>query len=370
MWTFALLVVVAVPLLAHLASVALALSRPGLPTRSTGVPFRPFMSLLRPVKGLDPFDRETLASSFALDYPDYEVIFCAAAGDDPACAEIRSMIAANPGVKARLLVGDTRLTNNPKLNNLSKGVAAARADWLVMADANLMLPPDYLAGLADSWRPDTGLVSGPPLGYRAGNFWGAVECAFLNTSQARWQLAADALGLGYAQGKTMLWSRRVLDAGGGIVALGRDLAEDVGATKLVRGQGLRVCLPHRLSAQPVGTRTMRAVWDRQLRWSRVRRDGFPGLFVAEILQGPVPGLSILLGLGAADALTPWLAAAFVAVWYGAELTFARALGLDLRPRDAAAMIARDLAQPLVWAATFARRGFDWRGTEMAAVCAK
>jgi ceramide glucosyltransferase len=360
----------AVPLALHTGSAALAATRRPAQAVPGAAPFRPYISLLRPVLGLDVNDRETLASSFHQSYPNYEVIFCAACADDPACPAIRAMIADHPEVPAGLLIGNTNVTANPKLNNLAKGVVAARSDWLVMADANLLLAPDYLAELADSWQHNTGLVSGPPLGDRAENFWGAVECAFLNTNQARWQLAADALGLGFAQGKTMFWNRAVLAAGGGLAALGRDMAEDVAATKLVRDQGLRVSLPGRLSTQPVGKRAFRAVWDRQVRWSRVRRDGFPALFLAEFAQGPALGLAAvfaLVAIGAVPAIAPVI---FLALWYGAEAGFARAVGIRLAPRDFAAMPVRDAILPAVWFATFARRGFEWRGTEIATVPAR
>lgn len=366
MLTSAILLSAGVPLAAHLGSAALAISRKHRTRTMPGAPFRPFISLLRPVKGLDAFDLETLESSFFQDYPGYEVIFCAATTDDPACGPIRAMIAAHPEVPARLLVGETRISANPKLNNLAKGVAAARADWLAMSDANLLLAPDYLAGLADSWQSDTGLVSGPALGARAENLWGAVECAFLNTSQARWQYAADALDLGFAQGKTLFWNARVLDAGGGLAGLGRNMAEDVAATKFVRAQGLKVRLPATASVQPVGRRSLKAVWQRQLRWSRVRRDGFPGLFAAEIAQGPALGFASLLVFAALGLAPIGLAAVFLALWYGAEAGFARALGLETHPRDMAASVLRDALQPALWLATFARRGFDWRGNEMAA----
>lgn len=100
MFTAALALAAAVPLAAHLASAALAVSRGRREGASQGAPFRPFISLLRPVKGLDAFDLETLGSSFAQDYPRYEVIFCADRADDPACAPIRTMIAARPGLFA------------------------------------------------------------------------------------------------------------------------------------------------------------------------------------------------------------------------------------------------------------------------------
>ena len=55
------------------------------------------------------------------------------------------------------------------------------------------------------------------------NFAAEIECAFLNTYQARWQYSAEALGFGFAQGKTMLWRRDILETGGGIEALGAEI---------------------------------------------------------------------------------------------------------------------------------------------------
>ncbi|WP_460275382.1 glycosyltransferase [Celeribacter sp. ULVN23_4] len=352
---------------AHLGSAGLASARPWLQkSRTSTPPFRPHLVLIRPVKGLDPYDRLTLGSSFIQDYPDYEILFCAEHADDPACDAIRDMIADHPEVPAQLLVGESSLSANPKLNNVEKGVMAASGDWFVLADSNLFLDPDYLAMLADTWGEDVGLVSGPPFGAMPCNFWGAVECAFLNTNQGRWQLAADVLGIGFAQGKTLFWNRKILNAGGGLAALGRDTAEDVGSTKLVRQQGLRVRLPARLSRQPVSKRTAKAVWDRQLRWSIIRRDGFPALFGLEILQGPLVGLLCLLALALAGHISAALPLIYLALWYGAEALFARVYELPLNLRDLAAMMMRDVMLPALWVLSLFRRKFEWRGNRMMA----
>lgn len=344
----------------HLVTAALAAGR-YLPQRPCAPAHRPRVTLLRPVCGLDAFDRETLESSFLLDYPDYEILFCAARDTDPACAAVREMIARHPGRPARLLVGEDRLTGNPKLNNLFKGWAAATGSHVAMADANLLLPPDYLDRLLAAWTPDCALVTSPPAGLRPGNLWGAVECAFLNGFQARLQLAADSAGQGFAQGKTLFVEKAWLDAAGGLVALGRNLAEDVAFTKLVRQRGRKVRLARQVFAQPIGRRSLRAVWDRQLRWSRVRREGFPALFLPEILMGAGPPALLLL----AFAPAPWLIL-FLALWYGAELALARLAGWPAGPRGLAAMVLRDLMLPAIWAATWARRGFEWRGNAMGA----
>lgn len=319
----------------------------------------PRVTLLRPVRGLDPFDLETLESSFGLDFPSYEILFCASRADDPACAALRAMIARHPQQAARLLIGDDPLTCNPKLNNLMKGWAAATGEVVVMADANLLLPRDYLQRLFEVWDDEAALISSPPLGTRPEGLWGAVECAFLNGFQGRWQLAADSLGLGFAQGKTLMLRKDWLDAAGGLTVLGRSLAEDVAFTHLVRRSGRKVRLARQPFAQPVGRRSARAVWDRQLRWSRVRRDGFAGLFALEILQGFLPPALALLAFASPAWLVP-----FALLWFGIEMALARQSGWPHGPRDLLAMILRDLMLPALWAATFARRGFEWRGTTL------
>lgn len=350
-------------LAAHLISSALTAWRQSLPARRAPAD-RPFVAVLRPVCGLDPFDEETLGSTFDLDYPDYEIIFCAPSEDDPACALVRRLIAARPDVRARLLTGLDAVSANPKLNNLHKGLAATQAEWLAMADSNLMLPRDYLQRLLAEWRPGTGLVSAPPVGETPANFWGAVEAAFLNSNQARWQVTADMLGFGFAQGKSLFWRRDILEAGGGFAALGRNMAEDVASTKLVRAQGLKVRITRHLFAQPIGKRSARAVWDRQLRWSKVRRDGFPLIFIAEAAQGPLFPFVAAVLLAALGAL-PWLALpALVLVWYGVELMLARRAHWPASLRDLLAFILRDALLPALWVATWFGRDFTWRGNDM------
>jgi len=342
----------------HLLSAALVAARlrPATVTRV----HRPVsITLLRPVHGLDAFDLETLESSFYLAWPDYEIIFCAAHADDPVCEALRQMIARHPNRRARLMIGEHRTTANPKLNNLEKGWRAASGEVIVMADANLLLPPDYLQRLFAVWDEDCALVSSPPAGIRPGNLWGAVECAFLNGFQGRWQLAADSVGLGYAQGKTLMVRKDWLEQAGGLQALGRNLAEDVAFTKLVRERGGKVRLTRQMFAQPVGERRARAVWDWQLRWSRVRRDGFAGLFAFEILLGGLPPALMLASFAGPGWILP-----FLALWYGTEWALSRAAGWPHGPRDVAAMVLRDLMLPALWVAAYARRGFEWRGTRL------
>jgi ceramide glucosyltransferase len=321
--------------------------------------------VLRPVRGFDQLDELTLGSSFKLAYPSFELIFCAQTATDPAVPLIKRLIADNPHVDARLLIGDDRSTANPKLNNLIKGWRAARNQWIVIADSNVLMPPDYLTRLVFSWQSSTGLICSPPIGSMPRGFWAEVECAFLNTYQARWQYAADSIGFGFAQGKTMLVRRSDLAAVGGIKALGSEIAEDAAATKIVREQGLRVALVDRPFEQPLGYRSARHVWDRQVRWARLRRVTFPAYFVPELLTSSF--FPLLAGAYAAGSigLDPVSVVCGLALlWFGTEAVLAKSAGWHLTMWSPLAWIARDLALIPLWVEAWLGNHITWRGNEM------
>ncbi len=352
-----------VALLLHLASIALVARR--IRTRDPAAGVQVPVTVLAPVCGVEPGIERTLASFFGLAGADPQLLFCVADGNDPVIPLVKGLIARHPDRDAALLVGEDRVSGNPKLNNLVKGWAAARGEFVVMTDSNQILPPDYVAQLLGVCGEGVGLVSSPAVGIEPAGAWARIEAAFLNTHQARCQLAADSVGLWFAQGKTLAWPKAVLDRAGGPAALGRDLAEDVASTKVVRAAGLRVRLPRLPFAQPLGRRSRATVWGRQLRWARIRRAGFPLIYGAEIASGGALPMLAVLALAAAGGVPPWLAVAFPLVWYAAEWALARAAGWPSALSDVAAMIARDLLMPAIWILGW-RGGISWRGTEVTA----
>jgi len=350
----------------HLASIAIALLRLRL-GRRRALPAGqyPAVSLVRPLCGIDNYADETLRSTFTLDYPRCEILFCVVSANDPVVKLVEAMIAEHPGVDARLLVGDDRISANPKLNNVVKGWHAATHQWIVIADSNVLMPHDYIERLFASWRADTGLVASPPIGSRPDGIWAEIECAFLNTYQARWQLFADAFGCGFAQGKTMLWRRADLDRAGSIEALGREVAEDAAATKIVRGTGLKVRLIDEPLPQPLGRRTRTEVWNRQLRWARLRRASFFIYFLPEIVSGGVLPMIALAVLADAISLpVPPSVAALGVVWYGSEMLLAAGAGWHVSALSPFCGLVRDLMLPVLFVRALYGSGFIWRGNAM------
>lgn len=319
---------------------------------------RPPVTIVRAVSGLEHRLEECLASTFALSAPDVEILFCAADPADPAQPLVEALIAARPEARARLLVGGERRTPNPKLDNIEKGWRAAAHDVVILADGNILLPPDYVERLLDGFTEGTGLVSACAIGSDPQGAAGELECAILNTHQARFLHAADMLGLGFAQGKTLMLRRSDIARAGGFAVLASEIAEDSAATKAISRLGLRVRILPVETLHPVGARALGAVWSRQVRWARLRRAAFPVPYALEILSGAL----VPLILAAALAPPAW-ALALAIVWVAAEMALARAAGWHSSWRMPLAILARDLlVLPAVWIAGLFGSRYVWRGS--------
>jgi ceramide glucosyltransferase len=323
----------------------------------------PAVTIIRPLCRINNYERETLASTFALDYPNYEIIFCLEDADDPVAGLVYNLMEKAPHVPARLLIGQERRTPNPKLNNCLKGWDAARHGWIIMADSNVLMPADYIQQMMARWQPDTGLVCSMPIGARAGNFWAELECAFLNTFQARWQYVGESLGKGFAQGKSMLMRRDIVEAGGGLLkALGAEIAEDAAFTKLVRQAGLNVHLVDAPFEQPLGRRTSQEVWSRQARWAMLRRKTFPVMYLPEVLTGAFfPIIAGVYAAWEANVNVAVVAAALAAIWFGGEAVLARITGWHFSSRMLLACALRDFLLPPLWVVAWLRQDYVWRG---------
>src|SRR5271170_7194174 len=122
----------------HFASIAIAIRRFRQSPRQRLDQHYPPVSLVRPLCGIDNYADDTLFSTFGLDYPRYEILFCVTSANDPVVPLVQALIAAHPAANAKLLIGDDRLSSNPKLNNVLKGWDAAKHDWIIIADSNVL----------------------------------------------------------------------------------------------------------------------------------------------------------------------------------------------------------------------------------------
>lgn len=100
------------------------------------------VTIIRPVKGVDPELETCLELAFCQAYPSskIEVLFCVADAHDEAMPVLRALLKKYPHIDSQILVlppeGDY-YGPNPKVNNLAKGFRAAKYDLLWIMDLNV-----------------------------------------------------------------------------------------------------------------------------------------------------------------------------------------------------------------------------------------
>lgn len=355
---------------AQATTIAIVIVRLRRPTKPLQMEQNPrLVSIVRPICGVENYLDLCFESSFHLSYPNYEVIFCVEDANDAAIPLARRAMEANPEIPSSLLIGRDQISANPKLNNIVKGWRAAKSDWIILSDSNTLLPTDYIERLLERWDDKTGMTSMSPGVTMPEGFVAMIECAYLNGHQARWLLAGDSLGFGYALGKTLMYHRPTMERLGGLPQLGKAAAEDIASSHAMHGAGLDIHLARNPIQQPLGRRQFGAVIKRQIRWARLRRSGLRGLYLAEVMNGGLWPIGTATALAIAGVMPALGAVGVAAFWYGSELVLMRAARWPLSWTMPAAMIVRDLLLQPVWIAGLFGNRFEWRGNSMSAAAA-
>lgn len=320
----------------------------------------PLVSLLLPVKLVNPgFDRAQ-ASVFAQDYPEYEVIVGAIEAESPALSIMRRLTAVC-SVPARILRSAGVGAVSPKLDTLSVPLAAAAHDVVVTKDSNISFSPDTLRVMLRSLAPGVGLVCAVPVAVRAETLAGAIEAVLINRD-ARLLLTASALGKGFGVGKVMLFRRSDLDRAGGIAAMRYTIAEDSAIAKGLADVGLRTVFAENTVDQEIGERRLAGVYARQARWAVIRRAEEPVTFALEPLACPLPAAVAGALAMPLVGLAGWLG--FVATlvgWYLIEVAVTAMKRWEVRPWTPVAFIGRDGVLLAAWAAAWTTREVTWAG---------
>ena len=122
--------------------------------------FAPPISILKPVRGLDPGAYENFSSFCTLNYPEYEIIFNVADEHDAAIPVIEKIMRDFPEREIRMLVGAERLGVSNKVNKLSRMVDEAQYEHVVISDSDIRVSDGYLKSvIAPFSNPKIGAVT-------------------------------------------------------------------------------------------------------------------------------------------------------------------------------------------------------------------
>ncbi|KAJ3333527.1 hypothetical protein HDU76_007057 [Blyttiomyces sp. JEL0837] len=243
----------------------------------------PGVSILRPLKGVDCNLRENLASSFRQDYPNFEIIFSVASPEDPAIQVVHELKKQFPKVDATLIIGETKMGVNPKVNNLIQSFNEAKYDIIWILDSNISVEPDCLGRSVDCLcQPRVGLVHHVPIGVRPHGFGPLLERAFLNSAHAKMYLAINKASISSCVvGKSNMFRRSSLAHVGGLTFFGKFMSEDNIIGQTIWNQNLRHVISADVAYQPLGEGSLSEYFKRRARWTRIRKYTVVGATMVE-----------------------------------------------------------------------------------------
>jgi ceramide glucosyltransferase len=327
--------------------------------------FTPPVSILKPLRGMDPDIDVALRSHCQQDYPEYEIIFGVSDPDDPAIAEVERLTEEYPAHPIKLVVCDRILGGNIKMSTLAQMLPFARHEYLLVNDSDIRVEPDYLrrivAPLADA---EAGMVTTLYRGVPVDTLPSRLEGLGISTDFCGGVLSAIELegGPHFGLGSTLMFRRKNLQGIGGFEALLNYLADDFELGKRISALGLRNSLSDVVVETHIHAYSWRDFFDHQLRWARSVRDSRGWGYVGVGLTFGLPWALLLLAVARAAV---WVWPIFASVLF-LRLLLAVVVGANVAGDRRVlpwlwAVPLRDLCALVVWMAGYAGHTVVWRG---------
>jgi ceramide glucosyltransferase len=321
----------------------------------------PGVSILKPLSGVASGLYEDLTSFCDQDYRgSVQVLFGVQTSDDDAVALVERLITERPGRNLELVLHVPDRESNPKIANLAGLERRIRHEVVIIADADIAVPRDYLQRtVAALHSPEVGAVTFLYRGVARGGFWSQLATMGIDYHFLPSVLVGITLGLARpCFGSTIALRRETLAAIGGFDAVADRIADDYAIGVAVRAAGMKVAIPSMVLEHACSEQTARELLRHELRWARTVRAvnplGYAGLIVAHPL--PFAILAAVLTAGG-------LGVAMIAVAVGARLVLQLQVDHTLGVRSDRRWLGpvRDLLAFGVYMASFFVNVVDWRG---------
>ena len=333
--------------------------------------FTPPVSVLKPLRGIEPHFYETLSAYFRQEYPGYEIVFGVSDPKDPAIWTIAQLQREFPNIPVKVVVvqdaGGANPTN-PKMAKLQQMVAEASHEILVISDADISVGPTYLRDVVRSLADArVGMVTCLYRGIQSGSLRSVIEALGMSSEFAGQVLLGRALGgpggpgeMRFGLGATMATRKKQITEIGGLAPWANYLADDYILGNRIAAAGYKIHLSKTVVETLLPRRSWRELFHQQLRWARTIRAcsprGYPGLlfaYAAPLALIPALYHPTTLSLAVLDCA---LILRWIAAWASGVLVCR-----DRLIRNYFWLIPiRDLLALMVWVASFAGREIVWR----------
>jgi ceramide glucosyltransferase len=328
----------------------------------------PPISVLKPVRGIDPGAYEHFATFCRQDYADYEILFGVADPNDGAIAIVHRLIGEFPDRSIRLVSGIPDLGPNSKVSTLCRLVREARHNMLVISDSDVSVPSGYLRAVATAFdEGNVGVVTCLYRGVPDGrHLWPDLEALGISCDFMAGVLVAERVeGVRFALGATMATTRAHLSEIGGFETLVDRCADDFELGSRVAARGYRVELADCVVRTACVAGTFAALFRHELRWAITQRQCRPvGYLARTVVTQGLPWAIAAVAVAPSSVVALIYSAAYVVL----RTTMAWVVGVrilrdDTVPRRWWLLPVRDAMSFLTACAAHVHDRIEWRGRE-------
>lgn len=338
-------------------------------SRSVSAPdvaYAPPVSILKPIRGLDPDASENLSSFCRIDYPEFEMVFCVDADDAAVLAVLAKLTSDFPQCRIRVLYGSGRVATNDKVAKLARLVNEAAHEVVVISDSDVRVRPDYLHQLTAPLH-DAKV--------------GAVTCFYVPTDVTTltdhlqsvgmmsdfyagvlvdWQLE----GIKFTLGPTIATTRTHLNGFGGYPELENRPADDFLVGRLIADRGYEVVMLNYSIGTVCDYKSFSDLVHKRLRWIVVMRHMRPwghfGLLLTQGLAWSLAAIAIHPSAG--------VAIGYLGTYMGFRMAMTWIIGIHgLRQsrmwKEWPLIPLWDAVAFAIWLTSFARNSIRWRGSD-------
>ena len=325
--------------------------------------YRPPVTVLKPIYGLDKELEQNLLTLCRQDYPDYQIVFSVQRASDPALPLLRRL-AEQYADRVILVLKEATPVVNGKVQNLTNALEFARHDVLIISDSDARLAPNYISNIvAPLEDANVGYVCTLYRSFRADHWWERLELLSLNADFVPALIFSYVTGASnFLIGATVAFRRSDLEATGGMAALGDYLVEDYELGKRLVKLGKRMVLVPHVVDLVADYPQFNAWWHHQVYWDQNTWAANPIGFALTILTRSVPFALLFAAVRGFDA--PGIGTFIVALAIRLG-TAALISGRYLKDHEGVSALwllpIRDLFALVSWYIALTRRTFVWRG---------
>ena len=319
----------------------------------------PPATILKPLCGAEPALYEHLRSFCEQHYPCWQVVFGVRDAHDPALEVVHRLRREFPQLDLGIAVDSAQHGISSKVSNLVNMMPLVRHDYLVIADSDIRVGPDYLERVVTPLLDErVGIVTCLYRGSPRPGLWSLLGSMFINEWFMPSVRFAALLGSrAFAFGATIALRRGTLARVGGFAAIADQLPDDYRLGELTRRLGLGTVLSEVEVETCVDEADLGELVRHQLRWLRTIRTVQP-------LGYALAGITFSLPLAIIGSL---LAGGSTVTLAMLAVTVIARLMINSAPRNSHSLPGQlglaalsDLLGFVLWCWSFATRRVHWR----------